>query len=115
MVLFFGICDVDKDSYDDLLHFITTVSGINPATDSDSPCDSSPCISHFIIHARKCWTKGVNTRENRRIPPLRYEWVFQLLDDYPTIDFTINGGISSFTEMRDLLRRVSYPPFPSFI
>lgn len=105
LILF--ILTVDNDSYKDLQNFITVVSGIRPSTYSEPVVDSSPCVSHFIVHARKCWTKGVNTRENRRIPPLRYEWVFQLLDDYPSIDFTINGGVSSFTDMRDLLQRES--------
>ena len=105
--IIFAMITVDMDSYHDLLNFITVVSGTHPSADSKLVADSSPSVSHFIVHARKCWTKGVNTRENRRIPPLRYEWVFQLLDDFPSIDFTLNGGVNSFTDMRELLQRES--------
>ena len=49
----------------------------------------------------------MNTRENRRIPPLQYDWVFRLLDDFPTIEFTLNGGVKSFSELQELLDRKS--------
>lgn len=104
----------DRDSYEELVDFISTVARVpNPLqTSSTKPPLSSTHfpeqqVFHFIIHARKCWTNGVNTRENRRIPPLQYDWVFRLLDDFPTIDFTLNGGVKSFSELQELLDRKS--------
>lgn len=47
---------------------------------------------HFIIHARKCLLEGLSVKENRSVPPLRYDWVFRLLDDFPALDFSLNGG-----------------------
>lgn len=38
---------------------------------------SEPIVQHFIIHARKCILKGLNTKDNRRIPELHYDWVFR--------------------------------------
>lgn len=108
---------LDCDSYESLVHFISVVSGASPSSDSSAEesteCPASPTpsdiplVSHFIIHARKCWLKGVNTRENRRIPELRPDWVFRLLDDFPTLDFTLNGGIKSFAEAQSYLDRTS--------
>lgn len=100
-------CNIARDSYEDLVDFISTVSGVsNPLTSENTT--SHQQVFHFIIHARKCWTCGVNTKENRRIPPLHYDWVFLLLDDFPEIDFTLNGGLKSFTEIKELLNRESY-------
>ena len=112
----FGLCfgfTVECDSYEYLVHFISVVSGVSPSSDSSAeevtePSSSAevteaPLVSHFIIHARKCWLNGVNTRDNRRIPELHPEWVFHLLDDFPTLDFTLNGGIKSFAEAQRYL------------
>ena len=105
----------DRDSYEELVDFISTVARVpNPLHEHSTTLPSSSAHSsdqqvfHFIIHARKCWTNGVNTRENRRIPPLQYDWVFRLLDDFPMIDFTLNGGVKSFSELQELLDRKSY-------
>ena len=104
----------DRDSYEELVDFISTVARVPNLLQtkaSELPPSSTPFpdqqVFHFIIHARKCWTNGVNTRENRRIPPLQYDWVFRLLDDFPTIDFTLNGGVKSFCELQELLDRKS--------
>ncbi len=109
-------CCVDniaRDSYEELVDFISIVSGVsNPLTLGTTASNQN--VNHFIIHARKCWTCGVNTRENRRIPPLQYDWIFRLLDDFPSIDFTLNGGIKSFAEANELLNRESYS-FTQFI
>lgn len=49
----------------------------------------------FIVHARKAWLKGLSPKENREIPPLRYELVHALKDRFPDLDLTLNGGIRS--------------------
>lgn len=50
---------------------------------------------HFIFHARKAWLKGLSPKENRSIPPLRYDVVYQLKQDFPDIGISINGGIKT--------------------
>lgn len=74
----------DLDSYEDLKRFIATVhqGGVNK----------------FIIHARKCLLNGLTTKQNREIPPLRYEVVHRLVQDFPELTFVLNGGINSLAE-----------------
>ena len=71
----------DADSYDFLQDFIGTVSDVGCKT--------------FIIHARKAWLKGLSPKQNREIPKLNYDRVYQLKQDYPHLEIVINGGISS--------------------
>ncbi len=52
----------------------------------------------FIVHARKAWLKGLSPKENRDIPPLRYELVHALKDRFPNLDLSLNGGIRSLDE-----------------
>lgn len=62
---------------------------------------------HFIIHARKCLLEGLSVKENRSIPPLHYDWVFRLLDDFPALDFSLNGGVVNLGVAQELLDRRS--------
>jgi tRNA-dihydrouridine synthase A len=50
------------------------------------------------VHARKAWLQGLSPKENREIPPLNYEWVYQLKQDYPQLCIVINGGIQTMSE-----------------
>lgn len=50
---------------------------------------------HFIVHARNAWLKGLNPAENREIPPLRWDWVQQLKQDFPHLQIEINGGFKT--------------------
>lgn len=52
----------------------------------------------FIIHARNAILQGLNPKENRTIPPLKYETVYQLKKDFPQLEMVINGGIISLEE-----------------
>lgn len=52
-------------------------------------------IKHFVIHARKAILKGLNPAQNRSIPPLMYDRVYQLKKDFPTLTFELNGGLKS--------------------
>ena len=54
----------------------------------------------FIVHARSAWLKGLSPKENREIPPLRYDHAAQLKRDFPDLVFVVNGGI---TQHRDAL------------
>jgi tRNA-dihydrouridine synthase A len=49
----------------------------------------------FIVHARNAWLKGLSPKENREVPPLRYEIVHQLVRDFPDCRFVLNGGLRS--------------------
>jgi tRNA-dihydrouridine synthase A len=82
----------ELDSYDLLLRFVGTVAAAG--------CDT------FIIHARKAWLKGLSPRENREIPPLQYETVYQLKRDLPHLCIVLNGGIESLDEAALHLKRV---------
>jgi tRNA-dihydrouridine synthase A len=49
--------------------------------------------TRFIVHARKAWLQGLSPKENREVPPLRYDLVYRLKEVWPQLDITINGGI----------------------
>jgi tRNA-dihydrouridine synthase A len=79
----------DMESYDELSDFVSRIN-------------SKGC-KHFIIHARKAWLQGLSPKENRTIPPLNYHWVYELKKDFPQIQITINGGITSCSEIKSHL------------
>ncbi|XP_057454493.1 uncharacterized protein LOC130746015 isoform X1 [Lotus japonicus] len=81
----------DHDSYNELCDFIYKVSSLSPA-------------KHFIIHSRKALLNGLSPAENRTIPPLKYEYFYGLLRDFPDLTFTINGGITSIDEINAALK-----------
>ena len=66
----------------------------------DAGCD------HFIIHARKAWLKGLSPKENRDIPPLSYETVHRVKDEYPELFIAINGGLKDLSTILDQLEKV---------
>ncbi|XP_050283857.1 uncharacterized protein LOC126723899 isoform X1 [Quercus robur] len=76
----------DHDSYNELCDFIYKVSSLSPTR-------------HFIIHSRKAMLNGISPAENRSIPPLKYEYFYGLLRDFPDLRFTINGGINCVDEV----------------
>ena len=80
----------DVDAYSDLRDFVTRVR------------DASGC-RHFLIHARKAWLSGLNPHQNRTIPPLHHEWVFSLLQDFPDVEFSLNGGVMSCYQAAEAL------------
>lgn len=57
----------------------------------------------FIVHARNAWLKGLSPKENREIPPLRYEMVHRLKREFPHLDIGINGGITSNDQVAEQL------------
>lgn len=82
----------DCDSYEALCEFMRLVitSGTHVA----------------IVHARKAWLKGLSPKENREVPPLRYEVVHQLKRDFPQLDLIINGGIQTHEQIAEHLKSV---------
>jgi tRNA-dihydrouridine synthase A len=53
----------------------------------------------FIVHARNAWLKGLSPKQNREVPPLRYEVVLQLKKHFPDAQFVLNGGIQTMADM----------------
>lgn len=81
----------DLDSYAFLCQFIETVL---------------PYTNTFIVHARKAWLSGLSPKENREVPPLDYERVYQLKRDYPNLTIAINGGVKTIDEIKHHLNYV---------
>jgi len=63
-------------------------------------------IKHFIIHARNGILKGLSPRQNRHVPPLKYDYVYQLKKDFSNLNITINGGIKTIDECKEHLKLV---------
>lgn len=82
----------DRDSYEELVQFIQTVA-------------ASGCKT-FIIHARKAWLHGLSPKENREIPPLRYEVVQHIKRDFPQLEIILNGGITTLEQAQQQLDQV---------
>jgi tRNA-dihydrouridine synthase A len=57
----------------------------------------------FIVHARNAVLKGLSPKENREVPPLKYDYVYRLKDDFPDVEIVINGGITSWVEITNHL------------
>src|SRR5690606_9669289 len=54
----------------------------------------------FVVHARNAWLKGLSPKENREVPPLRYDWAYQLKRERPRLQVIVNGGIADAVEAR---------------
>jgi len=52
----------------------------------------------FVVHARNAWLKGLSPKENREVPPLRYEWAYQLKRERPDLGVIVNGGIATLAD-----------------
>ena len=78
------------DEYEFLKRFITTVAAAG--------CDV------FVVHARKAILKGLSPKENREIPPLKYDVVRSLREEFPKLTFVVNGGIRTLDEVQTHLQ-----------
>lgn len=58
----------------------------------------------FIVHARNAWLDGLSPKENRDIPPLRYDYVYRLKREFPELEIIINGGISTNEQIAEHLQ-----------
>ena len=74
----------DRDSYDELAGFVETVAARGCRT--------------FIIHARKALLSGLSPKQNREVPPLRYDMVRRVKADFPQLQVILNGGVESLAE-----------------
>ncbi|MDJ0568273.1 MAG: tRNA dihydrouridine(20/20a) synthase DusA [Pleurocapsa sp. MO_192.B19] len=80
------------DRYEDMSNFVRIVS--------EAGC------SNFSVHARKAWLQGLSPKENRNVPPLRYEDVYRLKQDFPHLFIEINGGITTLEQIKTHLQLV---------
>ena len=60
----------------------------------------------FFVHARNAWLQGLSPKENREIPPLRYDWAYRLKRERPTLTIALNGGIASVADALAHLQQV---------
>ena len=82
----------ETDSYDALQAFVAKIA-------------AAGCRS-FTIHARKAWLSGLSPKQNREVPPLRYEVVYDLKRDFPDLEIVLNGGVQSLDDAAAHLRQV---------
>lgn len=82
----------EHDSYQELVHFVSVIA--------EAGCRT------FIIHARKAWLTGLSPKQNRDIPPLRYDLVHQIKRDFPQLEIILNGGITTLQQADELLQHV---------
>ncbi|MCP3686889.1 MAG: tRNA dihydrouridine(20/20a) synthase DusA, partial [Gammaproteobacteria bacterium] len=52
-------------------------------------------VDALIVHARNAWLQGLSPKQNRDVPPLKYDWVYRLKQDFPQTEVIINGGIKT--------------------
>jgi len=82
----------ENDSIEELFEFVEVVA--------ESGCKT------FISHARKAWLNGLSPKENRDVPPLRYDVVYQLKESMPQLEIIINGGINDLPTAQQQLEHV---------
>ena len=82
----------DHDHYPGLRHFVDTVA-------------AAGCFI-FIVHARKAFLSGLSPKQNRTVPPLRYDFVYRLKQDFPDLRIILNGGLSDESEILEHLQHV---------
>ena len=71
----------EQEDYGAFLKFVDTVAATG--------------CQDFIVHARKAWLSGLSPKENRDIPPLRYDWVHSLKQERPALRISLNGGLAT--------------------
>ncbi|MGF6758780.1 tRNA dihydrouridine(20/20a) synthase DusA [Paraburkholderia sp. GAS42] len=69
-------------------------------TIADAGCDV------FIVHARNAILKGLSPKENREIPPLKYDYAYQLKREFPHLEIILNGGVKTLDEVETHLQHV---------
>lgn len=79
----------DCDSYEDVYKFVD--------------CVRQAGVKRVAVHARKCLLSGLNTKKNRSVPPLKYDWVNRLCDDFLDLTFEINGGLNTLDQAQTVV------------
>ena len=83
----------ESDSYDFVSRFVGTIR--------DAGCKT------FIVHARIAVLKGLSPKKNREVPPLNYEFVYRLKNEYPDCTFVLNGGLDEHAKYNEILQKVN--------
>lgn len=90
-----GVIENNKiimNGYEDLLEFLDTVSKAKP--------------DRYTVHARSAILKGLSPKDNREVPPLDYNMVYNLKKDFKYLNIEINGGFRTLTSIKDALEKV---------
>lgn len=82
----------DLDSYEHLHHFIDT--------------NKKAGVETFIIHARKAWLSGLSPKQNREIPPLKYDVAYQIKKDFPDLEIILNGGVTDLEQAEEHMKHL---------
>lgn len=82
----------NMESFESFENFISKVA--------ETGCDT------FIVHARNAWLKGISPKQNREIPPLKYDFVHRLKNENPAFTIVINGGIKTMETVKQQLQYV---------
>jgi tRNA-dihydrouridine synthase A len=82
----------EQEDYDSFLAFVDTVAATGCA--------------RFVVHARKAWLSGLSPKENRELPPLRYDWVHRLKRERPGLHVSLNGGLDEVAQALAQLEHV---------
>jgi tRNA-dihydrouridine synthase A len=85
-----GIDNFDTDEF--LMRFVEALAGAG--------------CRKFVVHARVAILEGLSPKENRTVPPLKYERVYRIKQQYPEFDIVLNGGITSIAQVQDTLAHV---------
>ncbi|WMS88709.1 tRNA dihydrouridine(20/20a) synthase DusA [Pleionea litopenaei] len=80
----------ELDQYEHLQQFVEQVANAGCKT--------------FIIHARKAWLSGLSPKQNREVPPLHYDRVYRIKEEYPELEIIINGGITELSQIDEHLK-----------
>ncbi len=84
---------IDKtESYEFVRDFVGTIAEVG--------------CTVFIVHARNAWLQGLSPKENREVPPLRYELVHRLKEEFPHLTIVLNGGVKDDAEIATQLEHV---------
>ena len=84
---------IDKfETYDFVRDFVGTVA------------EAGCCV--FIVHARNAILKGLSPKQNREVPPLKYDFVYRLKKDFPHLSIVLNGGVRTLDEIEQHLAHV---------
>jgi tRNA-dihydrouridine synthase A len=82
----------ERDSYEELLGFVDTVAAAG--------------ARRFAVHARKAWLEGLDPKQNRTLPPLRWDMVHRLKQERPHLPIELNGGLENLAGCREHLQEV---------
>ena len=88
-------CRLGVDEMEDYEVFRAFVDGVAAAG-----------CTHFVVHARKAWLQGLSPKENREIPPLRYDWAYRLKRERSDLRIEINGGLATVEQVQAVMPQV---------